>query len=119
MAELNAVSAVLASIYHLGVASVSRGNLGKTQFAKPTAAQNAAHCLGTSVEELTHVVFAGNTSSSTLNRKLRSAERESANLPDGIESLEGFVVGLYQEVFNAIVYLINRCNQIIKYILFQ
>ena len=82
--------------------------MGKTQFAKPQAAQKAAHCLGTSVEELSRVIFQGNTSSSTLNRKLRSAERDSANLPDGIESLEGFVVGLYQEAFNAVVFMVNR-----------
>ena len=52
--------------------------------------------------------FQGNTSSSTLSRKLRSADKDSANLPDGIESLEGFVMGLYQEVFNAVIYMINR-----------
>jgi len=38
----------------------------------------------------------------------RSSDRESANLPDGIESLEGFVISLYQEVFSAVIYLINR-----------
>ena len=106
--ETNSLWSVLAAIYHLGSASVSRGNMGKTQFSKPACAQRAAHCLGTTVEELTRAIFQGNTSSSNLNRKLRSAERDSANLPDGIESLEGFVVGLYQEVFNAIVFLINR-----------
>jgi myosin-18 len=98
----------LAAIYHLGVASVTRGNMNRTQFARPHAAQKAAHCLGTTVEDLNRTIFQGNTSSSTLNRKLRSADKESANLPDGIESLEGFVIGLYQEVFNAVIYLINR-----------
>ena len=106
--EVLSLWSVLAAIYHLGVASVSRGNLGKTQFAKPQAAQKAAHCLGTSIEELTRSIFQGNSSSATLNRKLRSADRDSAALPDGIEALEGFVVGLYQEVFNAVVCLINR-----------
>ncbi len=57
-------------------------------------------------------VFQGQTSSSsTLNRKLRPSDRGDASnsLPDGIEALEGFVTGLYQEVFNALVFLINRC----------
>ena len=63
---------------------------------------------GTSVEDLSRTIFQGTTSSSTLSRKLRSADKDSANLPDGIESLEGFVMGLYQEVFNAIIYMINR-----------
>lgn len=106
--ETFSVWSVLAAIYHLGVASVSKGNLGKTQFAKPQAAQKAAHCLGTSLEELSRSIFMGNSSSSTLNRKLRSADKDTAALPDGIEALEGFVVGLYQEVFNAVVCLINR-----------
>ena len=106
--EVDAVTAVLAAIYHLGVASVARGQMGKTQFAKPQAAQKAAYCLGTNVEELTRVIFQGNTSSSNINRKLRSAEKDSANLPDGIVALEGFVIGLYQEVFNAVVFLVNR-----------
>ena len=33
--EMLAVSSVLAAIYHLGVASVTRNNMGKTQFARP------------------------------------------------------------------------------------
>ena len=83
--------------------------MGKTSFAKPAVAERAAACLGTTTEELGRAIFASSTSSSTtLNRRLRSAEKESANLPEGIEALEGFVCGLYQEVFNAVVFLINR-----------
>ena len=33
--EMLAVCSVLAAIYHLGVASVTRNNMGKTQFARP------------------------------------------------------------------------------------
>ncbi len=56
--EAGAVYSSLAAIYHLGAASVSRAALGSTnagrpQFAKPQAAQRAAHCLGTTLEELT------------------------------------------------------------------
>ncbi len=107
-AEASSVFSVLAAIYHLGVASVAKGNMNRTTFAKPQAASRAASCLGTTVEDLSRTIFQGNTSSSTLSRKLRSADKDSANLPDGIESLEGFVMGLYQEVFNAIIYMINR-----------
>ena len=106
--EANSLWSILAAIYHLGVASVTKGNMNKTTFARPQAASRAAHCLGTTVEDLNRAIFQGNTSSSTLNRKLRSADKDSANLPDGIESLEGFVMGLYQEVFNAVIYMINR-----------
>ena len=104
--ELLSLWSVLAAIYHLGVASVMRNNMGKTQFARPQAAQRAAHCLGTNVEELTRTIFYNSTSTSTLNRK--KSERDLSGSPDGVEALEGFVVGLYQEAFNAIVYLINR-----------
>merc|ERR1719412_1377623 len=48
---------VLAAIYHLGVASVSRSNSGKAQFGRPQAAQRAAQCLGTTVEDLTRLIF--------------------------------------------------------------
>ena len=45
------------------------------------------------------------TTGNAANRKLK----EGTQLPEGaIEALEGFVVGLYQEAFNALVYLINR-----------
>lgn len=106
--ESSSLFATLAAIYHLGTASVTKGNMNRTTFARPQAASRAAHCLGTTIEELTRNIFQGNTSSSTLSRKLRSADKDSANLPDGIESLESFVMGLYQEVFNAMVYMINR-----------
>ncbi len=47
----------------------------------------------------------------------RSSDRDSANLPDGIESLEGFVISLYQEVFTALVYLINRLIRFFYFLL--
>lgn len=75
------------------------------QFGKPVSAQRAAHCLGTTVDELTKAVFQGGnltSSSSNLNRKLKTGDAE------GVESLRAFVTGLYQEVFNALVFLINR-----------
>ena len=40
--EMLAVSSVLAAIYHLGVASVTRNNMGKTQFARPQVEK--MHC---------------------------------------------------------------------------
>ena len=102
--EMLSLCSVLAAIYHLGVASVTRNNMGKTQFARPQAAQRAAGCLGTTVEELTRTMFQSASSTTSLNRKKGDKETNS----DGADSLEGFVVGLYQEAFNAVVYLINR-----------
>ena len=42
-------------------------------------------------------------------RKTKANDKEGVPSGDGgIEGLEGFVVGLYQEAFHALVYLINR-----------
>ena len=93
--------------------------IGKAQFGKPQAAQRAALCLGTTVEELTRLVFTDGgrrsvSSLSTLNQQTSASSRklkqnENGTAPDGgLEALEGFVVGLYQEAFNAVLYLINR-----------
>ena len=91
--------------------------LGKPQFGRAQAAQRASLCLGTTVEDLTRLIFSegGRRSVSSLsplnqqtsNRKLK--QNDGGNPPDGgMEALEGFVVGLYQEAFNAVLYLINR-----------
>ena len=45
-AESHAIFATLAGIYHLGVASVTKGNMNRTTFARPQAASKAAQCLG-------------------------------------------------------------------------
>ena len=44
--ESHAIFATLAAIYHLGVASVTKGNMNRTTFARPQAATRAAQCLG-------------------------------------------------------------------------
>ena len=48
---------VLAAIYHLGCAGVTRSNLGRAVFAKQQSAQRAAHCLGVSLDDLSRAVF--------------------------------------------------------------
>ena len=45
-AEAHALFSTLSGIYHLGVASVTKGNLNRTTFARPQAASRAAQCLG-------------------------------------------------------------------------
>ena len=86
---------------------VSYLTLGKAQFGKPQAAQRAALCLGTTVEDLARLIFTdgGRRSTSSLSTLNPNANKASEG---GMEALEGFVVGLYQEAFNAVLYLINR-----------
>jgi hypothetical protein len=38
----------------------------------------------------------------------RNSRTDSATLPDGVEALESFAVGLYSEAVNVLLALINR-----------
>ncbi|KYB27001.1 Unconventional myosin-XVIIIa-like Protein [Tribolium castaneum] len=91
------------------------GNSNRYQFANPQAAQRSATLLGTSVEELSRVIFGlssgGMVTPNTPRAPFRTPspidkglEREAV----GIEAIEGMAMGLYAEVFNCIASLINR-----------
>lgn len=113
---------VLAAIYHLGCAGVVKAGPGSTsstrhwQFAHPGSAQRAAHLLGTTVEELARVTWSGATTPGSGPRvPFRTPSPTDRNLLTGSsteiggqEGLEGVAVGLYAEVFNAVIALINR-----------
>ena len=103
--EMKALWSVLAAIFHLGSAAVGKSNLGRAGFSKPHSAQKASHCLGISTEDLSRAIFQGSVSSGTLNRRHKN---EATAIPDGLEALEGFVVGLYSEAFSVLLSLINR-----------
>ena len=55
--QVKVLWSVLAAIYHLGCAGVTRSNLGRAVFAKQQSAQRAAHCLGVSLDDLSRAVF--------------------------------------------------------------
>lgn len=104
----------------------------KATFLKPVHAQKAAQLLGVAPEELQKTIFASqhpeqterrpSTSSSgrkndneKLTRKHIGPTRLSLDKisitdrpGDGQEALEAFLVGLYRELFNAVVCLINK-----------
>lgn len=109
--EKKAICNVIAAIYHLGVAGAIKGQNNKPQFAKPGSAQKAAALLGLPVEELLRQVFTS-SGSGTLTRSasVRSspASKQEEGHTNAIEALEGFVIGLYSDAFNAVVSLINR-----------
>ncbi|XP_064613479.1 LOW QUALITY PROTEIN: unconventional myosin-XVIIIa-like [Liolophura sinensis] len=109
--ESKAIFSVLAAIYHLGVASAVKGNNNKSQFARPASAQRAAALLGTSVEEMARMIFIPSMGGTlTRNQSFRSSpgDRSGGDNSSAVECLEGFVIGLYSDVFNAVVSLINR-----------
>ncbi|CAG9854343.1 unnamed protein product [Phyllotreta striolata] len=114
--EQKLVFSVLAAIFHLGCAgAVKAGNNNRYQFANPQSAQRAATLLGTTIEELSRVIFGlASGGMSTPNQPRapfrtpsptdKGLDREAV----GLEAVEGVIIGLYAEVFNCIVSLINR-----------
>lgn len=91
-------------------------NRGKWQFSQPAAAQRAAKCLGTTVEELSHLIFNQIVLTST-NHGRTSFSNPSSTDPikahvndnlSGVDALEGFIVGLYVELFNLVGSYVNR-----------
>lgn len=137
-AEARVIWSVLAAIYHLGFAGAVKADKSQRwQFASPQAAARAALLLGVPVEELSRALFgsssgatsgaaSGSGLGSTPQSGSPSGGRGSYRTPSpspsersvtagldrgeltGVEALEGFVVGLYSEVFGAVGALINR-----------
>ncbi|XP_017847172.1 unconventional myosin-XVIIIa isoform X2 [Drosophila busckii] len=103
---------ILAAIYHLGIAGITRmgtGSTARTQFANPTAARKAAGLLGVNLEELSAAAF-GLTQPSASGASLSPSKSPTS---DGgqewaWECLEALVIGLYSEALAAVVALINR-----------
>lgn len=93
----------------------SASNSGRYQFANPQSAQRAAHLLGTTVEELSRVIFGlasgGMSTPNTPRAPFRTPSPTDRGLDrdvSGLEALEGIVIGLYAEVFNCVASLINK-----------
>ncbi|XP_045503326.1 unconventional myosin-XVIIIa isoform X2 [Colias croceus] len=109
--EQLAVWKILAAVCHLGWAGVVRANTGsglKQQFASSGCATRASRLLGVGADELTRAVFAPHAAdqppAATLRTPSPSNERESP----GVDSLDAFVTGLYNETFNIVAAFVNR-----------
>ncbi|XP_078599042.1 unconventional myosin-XVIIIa-like isoform X5 [Branchiostoma floridae x Branchiostoma japonicum] len=110
--EQKAIWSVLAAVYHLGAAGAVKGSASVgAQFAKPSAAQKAASLLGYEVEELAQCVFkvGGAVTRATSFRGGDRPASSPTEPPSPVELLEGMAVGLYAELFNVVVSLMNRC----------
>ncbi|XP_012266439.2 unconventional myosin-XVIIIa isoform X2 [Athalia rosae] len=105
---------VLAGIYHLscaGAVKAGTSSQSRWQFGRVECAERAATLLGTSVEELSRMVFSCNGGGGTPNTSrptLRTPSPEQSKDVTGLEALEGLLVGLYSEVFHCVAALINR-----------
>ncbi|XP_069727485.1 unconventional myosin-XVIIIb isoform X2 [Phaenicophaeus curvirostris] len=110
--EQAAVWRILAGIYHLGAAGACK--VGRKQFMKFECASNAAEVLGCDLEELTTAVFKHHLKQILAQVTARGhqlpPEEESPAGPKmtGVECVEGMASGLYEELFAAVVSLINR-----------
>lgn len=117
----------LAALYHLSCAgAVKSGTTSQSrwQFARVECAERAATLLGSSVEELSRAVFApfnsntngtaGPNSSSTQNaprpalRTPSPTDQSGKDVFMGIDALEGFLIGMYSEIFHCVAALINK-----------
>ncbi|KFO75872.1 Unconventional myosin-XVIIIb, partial [Cuculus canorus] len=110
--EQAAVWRILAGIYHLGAAGACK--VGRKQFMKFECASNAAEVLGCDLEELTTAVFKHHLKQILAQVTARGhqlpPEEETPAGPKmtGVECVEGMASGLYEELFAAVVSLINR-----------
>lgn len=118
VADEKVIWLVLAGIYHLscaGAVKAGTSSQSRWQFARVECAEKAANLLGTTVEELSRVVFSSNGLSgavgtpSTPRATLRTpSPTEQGRDVTGLDALEGLLVGLYSEVFHCVAALINR-----------
>ncbi|NWI40216.1 MY18B protein, partial [Picathartes gymnocephalus] len=108
--EQAALWRILAGIYHLGAAGACK--VGRKQFLRFESASRAAEVLGCDVEELGTAVFKHHLRHilAQVTARGRPPAEESPPGPKmtGVECVEGMASGLYEELFAAVVSLINR-----------
>ncbi|XP_069369358.1 unconventional myosin-XVIIIb isoform X2 [Paralichthys olivaceus] len=110
--EQKAIWHVLASIYHLGVAGACK--VGRRQFVSFDSAQAASSVLGCEGEELHTATFKHHLRQllqrATGGSRERNAFAEADEGPrlTATQCVDGMAAGLYEELFTAIVSLINR-----------
>ncbi|XP_070706302.1 unconventional myosin-XVIIIb-like [Pempheris klunzingeri] len=110
--EQKAIWRVLAGIYHLGAAGACR--VGRRQFVSFDSAQTASAVLGCEGEELHTAVFKHHLRQLLQRATGGGRERNAAAEPEegprltAAQCVDGMAAGLYEELFTAIVSLINR-----------
>ncbi|XP_033502527.2 unconventional myosin-XVIIIb [Epinephelus lanceolatus] len=109
--EQKAIWHVLAGIYHLGAAGACK--VGRRQFVNFDSAQVASSVLGCEGDDLHTAVFKHHLRQLLQRATGGSRERNTAESEEGprltaAQCVEGMAAGLYEELFSAIVSLINR-----------
>uniref|UniRef100_A0A3Q1H286 Myosin XVIIIB n=1 Tax=Acanthochromis polyacanthus TaxID=80966 RepID=A0A3Q1H286_9TELE len=110
--EQKAIWHVLAGIYHLGAAGACK--VGRRQFVNFDSAQVASSVLGCEGEDLHTAVFKHHLRQLLQRATGGSRERNPAAETDegprltATQCVDGMAAGLYEELFTAVVSLINR-----------
>ncbi|KAF7650042.1 hypothetical protein LDENG_00131310 [Lucifuga dentata] len=110
--EQKAIWHVLAGIYHLGAAGACK--VGRRQFVSFDSAQLASSVLGCEGEELHTAVFKHHLrqllqrATGGSRERNTAAESEEGRRLTATQCVEGMAAGLYEELFTAIILLINR-----------
>ncbi|KAM3874623.1 unconventional myosin-XVIIIb [Diretmus argenteus] len=108
--EQKAIWHVLAGIYHLGTAGACK--VGRRQFVSFESAQVASGVLGCEGDELHTAVFKHHLrqllQKATGGSRDRATESEEGPRLTATQCVDGMAAGLYEELFTAIVSLINR-----------
>ncbi|XP_027137584.1 unconventional myosin-XVIIIb isoform X1 [Larimichthys crocea] len=110
--EQKAIWHVLAGIYHLGAAGACR--VGRRQFVSFDSAQVASSVLGCEGEELHTAVFKHHLrqllqrATGGSRERNPAAEAEEGPRLTAVQCVNGMAAGLYEELFTAVVSLINR-----------
>uniref|UniRef100_UPI003AACADF6 unconventional myosin-XVIIIb-like n=1 Tax=Centroberyx gerrardi TaxID=166262 RepID=UPI003AACADF6 len=110
--EQKAIWHVLAGIYHLGAAGACK--VGRRQFVSFDSAQVASSVLGCEGEELHTAVFKHHLrqllqrATGGSRERFSAAESEEGPRLTATQCVDGMAAGLYEELFTAVVSLINR-----------
>uniref|UniRef100_A0A3Q3QBG7 Myosin motor domain-containing protein n=1 Tax=Monopterus albus TaxID=43700 RepID=A0A3Q3QBG7_MONAL len=110
--EQDAIWHVLAGIYHLGAAGACK--VGRRQFVNFDSAQVASSVLGCDGEELNTAVFKHHLrqllqrATGCSRERSPAAESEDGPRLTAAQCVNGMAAGLYEDLFTAIVSLINR-----------
>lgn len=104
---VNSIWSALAAVYHLTLAGVAKsgglGNAARIQFSNPTAARKASNLLGVTMEDLSAAAF-----TAPPNGNASPVRSPNGNLESSWECLEALIIGIYSDVFAAVVNLINK-----------
>ncbi|XP_055010119.1 unconventional myosin-XVIIIb [Boleophthalmus pectinirostris] len=115
--EQKAIWHVLAGIYHLGAAGASK--VGRRQFGNFDSSQVASSVLGCEGDDLHTAVFKHHLrqilqrATGSAREKCLPVESDEGPRLTATQCLDGMAAGLYEELFTALVSLINRalCSQ--------